>query len=441
MPGIPEAAITRCVTVLHLWEPSLVVLCGPAGAGKSTFAAKWFADTEVLCADTVRAWLCDNPSEQGLNDEVFAILHRIAEQRLTNGRLTVIDATNLETSARQPLRQIARRRRLPCHLILVESDLETIRARNASRERQVADKVLQSHLAMFAELEQALSNERWDRIDRVQASELDTLELARQPLPPVRFDEHGPFDVVGDVHGCSSELSTLLEILGYASDGNHPQGRRLVLVGDLVDRGPNSVSVLKKVLPWIEAGHALFVPGNHDDKLARWLKGRAVKVTGGLATTVAEWQQLSAPEERLLRRRFLRVMDAAPPYLWLDDGQLLISHAGLEEVDHGRLGDAVRAFCLFGKTTGRVIDGYPERLDWAMDYAGAPHIVHGHVPVRLARWRNQVADIDLGVVFGGDLCAMRWPEKTFVTVPAEQVWWGEGRWGGTEAPDGEPAGQ
>lgn len=423
------------MTSLIVHEPSLIVLCGPAGAGKSTFARRCFAPTEVLNADAIRGMLCDDEANQDLNAETFDILHRIAEVRLGQGRLTVVDATNLEEHARRPLRQLARHARLPVHLVIVDADLETVRARNAARGRRVDDAVLRAHVQSLETLDGALDKERWDRITRIQADDLDHIDVVRSPLPPLRFDETGPFDLIGDVHGCLTELRTLLGRLGYADDGSHPDGRRMVFVGDLVDRGPDSVGVLREVVGWVEDGHALFVPGNHDDKFARWLEGRAVKVTGGLATTVTEWEGLSEPQARLLGRRFLALMAESPPYLWLDGGRLLVSHAGLEEPDHGRVGGAVRAFCLFGKTTGKTIDGYPERLDWAADYAGAPHVVHGHVPVRVAQWRNQVADIDLGVVFGGELCALRWPERTFVTVPAEQAWWGGPRWGVIDPPE------
>ncbi len=425
------------MTILSVHEPSLIVLCGPAGSGKSTFARRCFAPSEIVSADAIRAMICDDPAEQRFNDDVFEVLHRIVELRLRLGRLTVVDATNLEPHARLPLRRLARQSRLPTHLVVIDAPLALTRERNAGRERRVEDGVLRQDAELLARLDDSLAQERWDRIDNLDAGPLDAVRVQRAPLPPVRFDAHGPFDIIGDVHGCASELHTLLEQLGYGPDGRHPEGRTLVLVGDLVDRGPDSVGVLRLVLSWIEHGRALFVPGNHDEKLNRWLEGRAVKVHGGLSTTVAEWQDLTVPEERLLRERFQRAMDAAPPYLWLDDGKLLVSHAGLEEQDHGRVGDAVRAFCLFGKTTGKVIDGLPERLDWAADYRGAPAVVHGHVPVKLARWRNGVADIDLGVVFGGRLCAVRWPERTFLSVPAEKVWWGAGRWGATEPPDEE----
>ena len=245
------------------------------------------------------------------------------------------------------------------------------------------------------------------------------------PPPPAwdRSDERGPFDLIGDVHGCLGELDALLRALGYAADGTHPEGRRLVFLGDIVDRGPDSVGVLRLVLPWIESGLALVVPGNHDDKLARWLLHRPVRIQGGLETTVREWSSLSGPRRAALAAQVLALIWGAPPYLVLDGGALLVSHAGLEERLHGALDHETRRFCLYGKTTGKTVDGVPERLDWAASYRGRPAVIHGHVPVARACWRNGVADVDLGCVFGGALCAVRWPERDFVAVPAERPWW------------------
>lgn len=413
---------------LQLPDPCLLVLCGPAASGKSTFARRCFAPTEVVSSDAVRGWLSDDPDNQEINEETFEVLHRIVELRLRLGRLTVVDATNLETEHRAELKRIGRRSRLPVILLTVHADLALMRERNAQRERKVPDAVLIQHAQACEELPGAIAKERWDAVHSVTSGQLDTVEVERVPLPPLRLEERGPFDVVGDVHGCLEELETLLEQLGYR-DGRHPDGRRLVFLGDLVDRGPSSVGVLRLVLPWLEDGRALFVPGNHDDKLRRWLQGRRVAVSGGLSTTVAEWERLGENEDRALRARFERLMASAPTYLMLDEGRLLVSHAGLEEKDHGRVGPAVRAFCLYGKTTGKEIDGYPERLDWAADYAGEAAVVYGHVPVRRAEWRNNTVDIDLGAVFGGALCAMRWPERTFVTVPASRSWVeGYARW-------------
>ncbi len=413
---------------LELPDPCLIVLCGPAASGKSTFAASRFAPTEIVSSDTLRGWLCDDPDNQGINEQTFALLHQIVEARLGHGRLTVVDATNLEPKARAPLRRIARAARLPAHLLIFNANEQTLRSRNEARARRVPHGVLLRHRELAAALEADLSGERWDGVHRLETASLDDVQVHRKPLAPLRLEERGPFDIVGDVHGCLTELDALVTELGY-EDGRHPQGRRLIFLGDLVDRGPSSVGVLRRVLPWLEDGRALFVPGNHDDKLWRWLQGRGVSLSGGLATTVAEWNALTEGEDRELRARFDRLMQGAAPYLWLDGGDLLVSHAGLEEPDHGRIGAAVRAFCLYGKTTGREIEGFPERLDWAADYSGRPAVVHGHVPVRRAEWRMNTVDIDMGAVFGGALCAVRWPERTFVTVQAERSWvQGQPRW-------------
>ena len=413
---------------LSLPDPCLVVLCGPAAAGKSTFAAKWFEPTEVLSSDALRATLSDDPDNQTINDETFALLHRILEVRLRLGRMTVVDATNLDADGRAAIKRIGRTARLPVHLVTITGDRALLTQRNAERSRSVPAAVLFEQINTMLGLPATLEKERWDAIHTVDAATIDSMQVARVALPPMRWDERGPFDIVGDVHGCLDELEALLTVLGYA-DGRHPEGRRLVFLGDLVDRGPASVGVLRLVLPWLEDGRALFVPGNHDDKLWRWLQGRNVSATGGLATTIAEWERLGESEDRSLRARFDRLMTDASPYLWLDAGALLVSHAGLEAGDHGRVGPGVRAFCLYGKTTGKDIDGYPERLDWASDYdPTGPAVVHGHVPVRRAEWRNNTADIDLGAVFGGSLCAVRWPERTFVTVPSGSTWPGVPRW-------------
>ena len=411
---------------LCLPEPALVLLCGASASGKSTFAGRWFASTEIVSSDALRGTICDDEEAQDLNDEVFGLLHRIVDLRLAARRMTVVDATNLAAAARAPLLALARARRLPFVAIVLTGDADRMTERNLARGRVVPPSVLRAQLAMMADLPATLAAQGWESVHVLDEEESRSVVIRREPLPPMRFKERGPFDVVGDVHGCSAELRALMAELGYDADGLHPGGRRLVFVGDLVDRGPDSVGVPRLVLPIIEAGRALFVPGNHDDKLWRWLSGNPVKVSGGLSTTVAEWQNLSEREDRLLRERFDRLMSQSPPYLWLDGGQLLVSHAGLEAADHGRVGSAVRAFCLYGKTTGREVDGYPERLDWAADYRGKPAVVHGHVPTRRAEWRNGVADIDLGAVFGGALCAMRWPERTFVTIPAATSYWERG---------------
>lgn len=412
--------------IVQLPEPSLVVLCGPAAAGKSTWAARNFSPTEVVSSDQVRAMICDDPADQGVNGPTFEIVHRIVEERLLRLRLTVVDATNLEARARMPLREMARLASVPAVLVVFDVDEPTCRERDLGRGRQVGPTVLRQHAVLLRGLDTALARERWDVVLRLDARQAAAARVERLPLPPDRRGDPGPFDIVGDVHGCLAELDGILPLLGYDGAGNHGGGRRLVFVGDLVDRGPDSVGVLRRVLPMLRDGRALAVPGNHDLKLDRWLRGRDVQVTGGLETTVAEWQRLGDPERLHLQADFHDSVGRAPPYLWLDGGDLLVAHAGLEEALAGRVGRRVEAFCLFGKTTGRVAGGRPERLDWAADYRGGPHVVYGHVPVGEALWRNRTVDIDLGCVYGGELCALRWPEMEFVKLAAARCWWPPG---------------
>jgi hypothetical protein len=242
-------------------------------------------------------------------------------------------------------------------------------------------------------------------------------------------DVRGPFDIIGDVHGCADELVELLHKLGYSvqiegdGDKRHavtsaPKGRWAFFVGDLVDRGPNSPDVLRIVMDMVAAGQALCVPGNHDDKLLRWLKGREVKIGHGLERTIA---QLDGASDTF-KARIAAFVESLPYHAWLDGGALAIAHAGVRENMLGRNSPKVRSFCLYGDTSGRADEnGLPERFDWAADYHGKTPVVYGHTPVAGPEWLNNTMCIDTGCVFGGKLTALRWPERELVSVPARET--------------------
>ncbi len=222
------------------------------------------------------------------------------------------------------------------------------------------------------------------------------------------------FDIIGDVHGCHALLLQLLEKLGYRN-GAPPPGRQLVFVGDLTDRGPANRAVLELVQDLHRRGPALAVLGNHDDKLRRWLDGRPVQISHGLDKTVAELKDLS-PDRKHSLAAFL---DSLPTQLVLDSGRLVVAHAGLFEHFHGIDSPAARRMALYGLPTGEYTpDGLPIREDWAARYRGQALVVYGHTPVPVARWLNNTVNIDLGAVFGGALAALRYPERTIVTVTA-----------------------
>lgn len=236
------------------------------------------------------------------------------------------------------------------------------------------------------------------------------------------------FDIIGDVHGCYDELIQLMKKLGYQKmDGLYQQpNRRLVFLGDITDRGPQSIAALQFVLRHVEAGLALYVPGNHCDKLYRFFLGRNVQINNGLETTVAEYNQLTNQEKKRVKTRFMQLVEKSPYYLTLDEGRLIVSHAGIRQDLIGRMNKAVKTFCLYGDITGeKHPDGRPVRRDWAKRYTGQTWIVYGHTPVEKPRFVNRTVNIDTGCVFGGHLTGLRYPELTYEMVPSSLPFWPE----------------
>jgi protein phosphatase len=247
---------------------------------------------------------------------------------------------------------------------------------------------------------------------------------------PKKFD-YGAFDIIGDIHGCFEELHELLLRLGYTIDkdvssGNvyeyiitPPAKRKVVFLGDLVDRGPDSMSVLKLVMSMVNGGSTYCVMGNHDFKFQKFLNGKRVQLKNGLDVTVRQLER-EPPAFRQLLRKFLNDLSS---HLILNEGELVVSHAGIKEEMIGRQSGAVQSFCLFGDTTGEMDEfGLPVRRNWAKNYHGNPTIVYGHTPVREPLWINGTINIDTGCVFGGKLTALRYPEKELVSVKAKQLY-------------------
>lgn len=228
------------------------------------------------------------------------------------------------------------------------------------------------------------------------------------------------FDIIGDIHGCYTELLELLTLLGYGADGQHPQNRVLVFVGDLVDRGPDSLSVVRLVMRLMDEGKALCVRGNHDDKFRRYLLGNKVKLNYGLERTVKQIEETDSAE----RIRIESFLDFLPYQLSLDEGKLVVSHAGVTEDLIGVDSRRSRAFCLYGQVSGLIDDmGFPIRMEWAHEYQGSPLIVYGHTPVPEARFINHTVNIDTGCVFGGHLTALRYPEMQTVAVKSKAIYY------------------
>ncbi|QKY68621.1 bis(5'-nucleosyl)-tetraphosphatase PrpE [Lentibacillus sp. CBA3610] len=233
------------------------------------------------------------------------------------------------------------------------------------------------------------------------------------------------FDVIGDVHGCLDELDALLSIMGYQQKANifiHPDGRIPVFVGDITDRGPHSVEMIRLVYDMV-VNHqkAHYVPGNHCNKLYRYFSGNNVKQRHGLETTVREYKALSQSERHTVKREFMELYEQAPLYLELAEVNAIIAHAGIKESYIGRHDKKVKTFVLYGDISGRFDnEGRPIRRDWAQNYKGRQWIVYGHTPVREPRIVHKTINIDTGCVFGNTLTAFRLPEEKTVSVPSMQ---------------------
>jgi protein phosphatase len=410
---------------LTIPELSLVVLIGPSGCGKSTFARKHFKPTEVLSSDGFRALVSDDENDQSATEDAFGALHAVAARRLARGRLTVIDATNVQPEARKPLVALAREYHVLPVAVVLDLPERLCHERNRSRpERDFGPHVVRNQKSQLHRSLRGLGREGFRHVHVLKTQEdVDAAVFQRQPLWNNRKGEHGPFDIIGDVHGCCDELDLLVQQLGYTRQGDgawaHPEGRRAIFLGDLVDRGPRIVDTLKTVMAMSQAGSALCVPGNHDIKLKRKLEGRDVTIAHGLDRTLAELDQ-QTPEFRAAVQQFI---DGLVSHYVFADGGLVVAHAGMKEDMQGRGSAKVRDFALFGETTGETDEfGLPVRYNWASEYRGRATVVYGHTPVPEPEWLNRTINIDTGCVFGGRLTALRWPEKELVSVPARATY-------------------
>lgn len=413
---------------LHIPQLSLVVLIGVSGSGKSTFAQRAFEPFEVLSSDYCRALVSGDENDQAASGDAFDVLHYIAGKRLDRGLLTVVDATNVSRESRTKLVNLAREHDVLPVAIVLDVPTETAIQRNRVRpDRDFGDGPIRRQAALLRKSIKGLGREGFRTVHVLKSiDEVDAAIIVRDRLFSDYRDQHGPFDIIGDVHGCLDELLALLATLGYQvvsgengpTDAHHPEGRRVIFVGDLVDRGPSSVGVLRLAMGMTEAGHALAVPGNHEAKLIRALDGRRVQLSHGLERTMAELAE--QPEEfRIQVREWCRALIS---HLVLDDGKLVVAHAGLKEVYHGRASGRVRSFALYGDTTGETDEyGLPVRLPWAEEYRGRALVAYGHVPTPTLDWINNTLCLDTGCVFGGRLSALRYPERETVQVDAFAV--------------------
>ena len=375
-------------------ELSLVILIGPDSAAKREFAARNFKPDEIHEPDLP-----------------------IIEARLEAGKLTVVDAPNESVDERAKFHTVARHHCVEPVAFLFDF------------ARGMADS---ARTALLGRRLKALDKEGFHRIGLLDSEQAAaSAAVSRERLPQRRPELTGPFDIIGDVHGCFEELEELLTWLGYLPASNdqgervyrHPQGRRVTFLGDLVDRGPRVIECVRLAMAMCRDG-ALCVPGNHDVKFSKKLAGHDVHVAHGLQASLDQVNALPQRERERFTEDARRFIDQLPHHYVLDGGKLVVAHAGMKEEMQGRSGGRTREFALYGETTGEYDSfGLPVRLNWASRYSGAAFVAYGHMAVKEAAWLNNTVCIDTGCVFGGRLSALKWPEKELVQVKARKVHW------------------
>ncbi|MCI5082699.1 MAG: polynucleotide kinase-phosphatase [Saprospiraceae bacterium] len=420
---------------IQIPEMSLVAMVGITSSGKSTLARQLFKPTEIISSDYCRAIVSDDENDQSASKDAFDLLHYIARKRLQRGKLTVVDATNIQKSARKTLIDIAKEQ----HVLPIAIVLNIPRKKCENRHQERTDRNFGLHVLrhQYRALKRSISQLKREGFRYVYVvdseEEAQLLQIERTKLYNDRKEWTGPFDIIGDVHGCFEELKILLEKLGYhikqtdqyfGYEVTPPTGRTAIFVGDLVDRGPASDKVLRLVMSMTVNGSGISVCGNHDAKLLKKLQGKNVNLKHGLAET---WQQLEK-ETPAFKEELKQFLSGLISHYVLDRGRLVVAHAGLREEMQGRASGAVRSFCMYGETTGEVDEfGLPVRYDWAREYRGKALMVYGHTPVVQAEFYNNTIDVDTGCVFGGSLTAMRYPERSLVRVPAKATYAEPGR--------------
>ena len=414
-------------------ELSLVVLVGASGSGKSTFALNHFRPTEVLSSDACRAMLSDDENDQSVTPDAFELLHFVAGKRLALGKLVVVDATNVRQEDRRGLVRLAREHHVIPVAVVLDLPEALCRDRNRQRPgREHYGKVVRNHVRQLGKSLKSIKREGFRQVQVLKSVEdVDSVAIVRQPMWTDRRAETGPFDIIGDIHGCFDEVRQLLGKLGYAITAlgdepglryrvTPPAGRTAVFLGDLVDRGPDSPNVLRLVMDMVNDGVAICVPGNHEIKLQKKLSDKDVKLTHGLAETMKQLERESAA----FKARVQHFIAGLISHYVMDEGRLVVAHAGMKEAYQGRGSGAVRSFALYGETTGETDEfGLPVRYDWAMEYRGEAMVVFGHTPVAEAEWLNNTICIDTGCVFGGKLTALRYPEKELVQVASARQYY------------------
>ncbi|HBW38451.1 polynucleotide kinase-phosphatase [Desulfosporosinus sp. BICA1-9] len=430
----------------------IVLLVGPSNSGKSSLLnylveQSILLGSEIVSSDQFRVLVSDTdfidygkPSKdeqevlfakyQQISEKAFESMFALINIRCALGKLTVVDATHLWPEDRKKSIDIANKNHVPVMAIVLDVPEKKLLERDAQRELPRGRDRIKKQVRTFKNNLRSLKTEGFAVLYSLNDVELEQCTFVRLFNPIVKEVGAG-LDFIGDIHGCYSEYLELLDKLGYLQNEEglyvHPEGRKLVSVGDILGRGPQSIECLKFFINHVEKELAYMVDSNHGWKIARWLSGRNVELAHGDEIVAAEFENLekgqgkeAAEQFKEKVKNFLLTAPSNLVFLKHRVGVIVATHAGIRDSYIGKQSKRISDFCRYGDTDGADDAGKPIRKDWFVHHQSGEIIVWGHDPRPLPQVINNTINIDQGVVFGGRLTAYRYPQKTFVSVVAHE---------------------
>ncbi|MBE3650600.1 polynucleotide kinase-phosphatase [Paenibacillus polymyxa] len=435
---------------INLPHAGLVVLVGASNSGKTTLLDRLVSEgillkTEVVSSDHFRQLVGDTEfidwsglprlesdvlfyEYQQMSAKAFEAMDTILAMRCRLNKLTVVDATHLYAEDRQKYVQLAAKAHVPVMALVLDVPESVLLERDAGRAHPRGRQRVKQQAQLLKRNLRGIREEGFNACYVLK--DVEKLNFARR-AQPLFHDIGAGIDIIGDIHGCYREMLEVLERLGYMEDTeglyHHPEGRRLVSVGDVMSRGPASLLAVQFWKKHVDAGLAYMIDSNHGWKIGRYLDGRKVTLNHGderFAEELVQYeQQAGKAAAEQLRGELRDFLLHAPSHLIFGRNglrHLVVTHAGIKDHFIGKQSARISDYCRYGDTDGQDADGKPIRKDWFVDHESGEIVVWGHDPRPQPTIVNQTVNIDQGVVFGGMLTAYRYPEKEFVSVPAHE---------------------
>ncbi|MEH7178152.1 polynucleotide kinase-phosphatase [Neobacillus vireti] len=440
------------MTTINLPHAGIVLLVGPSNTGKTTLLNQLIQEnqilaSEVISSDQFRVLVSDiefiswngRPKDesdalfheyQQISSAAFDAMDYVISKRCKLNKLTFIDATHLREEEHEKYLQMGKKYHVPVIAIVLNiSETELLR-RDAERDFSRGRNRIKQQYQHFKNTLRFIKKKHYRRVYLLGEDELEVLNVSRLENPLFIELDNG-IDFIGDIHGCYEEFLEILSKLGYQENDEgyyiHPEGRKILSLGDVLSRGSRSIETLQFFQKHVAAGHAYMIDSNHGWKIARWLEGKNVKMAHGDENVAAEFEEYERKNgteetEKLKEQIKELLLEAKSHYIIRKNGvnAVVAVHAGIKDHYIGKQSHRISDFCRYGDTDGLDENGKPIRKDWSISHKSSELIIWGHDPKPQPLLVNNTLNIDQGVVFGGTLTAYRYPEKQFVSVKAKQ---------------------